>query len=172
MRNYISIVETLNREGSWYDPQWFRGSVIDDGNGEPLICHHFTYFDFQEFDRMWGATYFKRDPESIDRLGIWFTTNPNARYANPAYGEARRMDCILRITRAKYFDDLPDQDAFTQLLSMVKTLGGATATREHLKTQGYDGIILMDTRLDRYDQTVIIAFENDQIRVVKNELLS
>jgi hypothetical protein len=171
MRHLINIVEAVNGEELWYDPKWFAGSVIDDGYGEPLICHHFTYFEFQEFDRMWGATYFKRDPESIDRLGIWFTTNPDARYVNPDVGPARRIDCILNIKKPKYFDDLPGKDAFTHLHDMVKTLGGATATREHLKAQGYDGIILLGTRLDRFDQTVIIAFENDQIRIVKNELL-
>lgn len=165
MRYRDIIKETTNQSDDSELRRWFAGSKIIDDDNNPLIVHHFTHFDFSEFDRMFGARYFKRNPEGIDTIGSWFTTNPKARYAGAG---GRRMDVYLRITRPFYIDDLEDgkndSDAWSQLAKMVKG-SGSTALRDDLKQRGYDGIILLGTFLDGFDQTVIVAFEADQIKV-------
>lgn len=150
--------------------EWFRGSVIED-NGEPLIAHHFTYFDFDQFDRHHGTRHFKRDPERIDAIGIWFTLNHAAHYVKKDWG-GKRMDCYLSIKNPMTIDDVHHRgegSAFDVLRNMVVAAGGATAFRDQAKSQGYDGIFLPHTKLDRWYQTVVIVFEPEQIRIAHVE---
>lgn len=156
---------------------WFAGSVIADDDGNPLLVHHFTYYEFTEFDRLYMVKTRGRNPEGFDTIGIWFTDNSQAKYAGADLG-GRRMDCYLRIARPFYMDDIEDaegnvntaknHDAAGQLLRMVKDEGGSTAVRNRLKSEGYDGIIMLGTKLDRWKQTVFIAFEPDQVWIVNN----
>lgn len=140
---------------------WFGQSRMVDDDGQPLIVHHFTYFEFEEFDRLWGAKYFGRDPEGVDTVGLWFTDNAQARYVEP--GQGRRMDVYLSIQRPFYIDDVQQGDAFDQLRAMVAQAGGSSALRARLKAQGYDGIVLNGTQLDSVRQNAILAFEPEQI---------
>ena len=52
---------------------WFAGSKIVDDDNQPLVVHHFTYNDFEKFDRQWAARRFNRDPEGIDTVlkNLW-----------------------------------------------------------------------------------------------------
>ncbi|MHB0785571.1 ADP-ribosyltransferase-containing protein [Bradyrhizobium sp. 5.13L] len=150
--------------------EWFGKSKVFDGEGKPMAVHHWTYNDFDTFDRMAILKKFKRDPEGIDRIGNWFSDNPDARYAAPSMG-GKRMDVYLSIQKPLYFDDEDGKggrDSFTQLNDFIKQNGGATATRNLLKDMGYDGIIMNGTKLDGYEQNVFIAFEPEQIKSVNN----
>jgi hypothetical protein len=180
IRHWISLCETVTHSAKFR--QWFTGSkIFDDDPSQPLVVHHFTYSEFKKFDRMFAARYFKRNPESIDTLGSWFTTNPDAKYTAPVLNYAdgtrdrgRRMDCYLRITNPFYMDDLENgygSDAWSQLAQMVKEFGGSTGLRNDLKRRGYDGIVLVGTKLDGYEQTVIVAFEPNQIKIIANNLM-
>lgn len=150
------------------DDPWFDGSKILADDGGPLVVHHFTYNDFppEAFDRMWAANYFRRNPEGIDTVGLWFTDNPKARYVNPDWG-GKRMDVELNIRRPFYIDDDKEGDGFNQLSDLVISAGGANALRDRMKAQGFDGIVLCGTFLDRVHQNAIIAFDADQVRACK-----
>jgi hypothetical protein len=145
----------------------FSGTkILGDEGTAPLTVHHFTYNDFERFDRNKILERFpNRDPEGIDRVGFWFTTNPEARYANAEMG-GRRVDAELNIQKPLYIDDAGDGTAWLQLERMVKEAGGATKFREELAAQGHDGVVLQSTKLDGFDQTAILALEPDQIRIV------
>lgn len=142
---------------------WFEGSVVMDENGDPLVVHHTTWTDFDTFDRQYAAKKFGRDMEGIDTIGLWFTDNKAANYG------PKRMDVYLNIKKPLYFDDIPGgDDAFTQLYKLIEEEGGATAYREMLKAGGFDGIIMTGTKLDGWDQNVMIPFEPTQIKSVTN----
>jgi hypothetical protein len=34
-----------------------------------MVARHFTYNDFEVFDRQWAARKFGRDPEGVDTVG-------------------------------------------------------------------------------------------------------
>lgn len=146
---------------------WFRNSVVFDGVGDPMPVHHWTYENFTEFDpkAFLNTRAGKgRDPEGIDRIGSWFSGNPDARYAVPSLG-GKRMDVYLRIENPLWLDDVPGgKDSFTQLKDMVEAAGGSTALRADLKAKGHDGIIMSGTKLDGYVQDVYIAFDPEQIK--------
>ncbi|HEY5797656.1 MAG TPA: hypothetical protein VIU82_21850 [Bosea sp. (in: a-proteobacteria)] len=150
---------------------WFGKSKVIDGDGNPMVVHHWTYFDFDTFDRMaiLKTNVGKgRDPEGIDRIGNWFTDSDKIRYAAPSMG-GRRVDAYLSIQKPLWMDDIPGgKDSFTQLNDFIKTNGGATKTRELLKDQGYDGVIMTATNLDGATQNVFITFEPEQIKSVDN----
>ncbi|WP_454727732.1 MULTISPECIES: ADP-ribosyltransferase-containing protein [Cupriavidus] len=143
---------------------WFAQSRIVNDDGQPMVVHHFTYFEFEVFDRLWGTKYFGRDPEGTDTVGLWFTDNAQARYVAP--GQGRRMDVYLSIQRPFYIDDVQQGDAYDQLRALVTQAGGSTALRAQLKAQGYDGIVLNGTQLDGVRQNALVAFEPEQIRAV------
>lgn len=171
MRDLMNIVEDLSAVDLTQTPEfkaWFGNSKAIDGDGQPMVCHHFTYNDFAVFDRLWAANKFNRDPESIDRVGIWFTSNPNAKYAGDSMG-GKRMDCFVSIQKPLWLDDEPGKEAWVQLNDMVTQAGGATNLRARLKAQGYDGIIMTGTKLDMWEQHVFIAFEPNQIKSVANK---
>lgn len=148
---------------------WFSGSKIADGN-EPLVVHHFTHNEIEVFDRKWAAINFDRDPEGIDTIGIWFTNLEKIGYG------PKRIDCYIRMLNPFYIDDVSDERTeapynemcWVQLFRMCKEAGGASALRERLKAQGHDGIVFPGTFLDGKYQMVVIAFESNQIKSVKN----
>jgi hypothetical protein len=146
-----------------------KTKILNADGTEPLTVHHWTYDNFDTFDRNKILERFPdRDPEGVDRVGHWFTTNPDARYANPDMG-GKRYDAQLNIERPLYFDDeggAAGEVAWQQLERAVKEAGGATKYREQLKLQGYDGIVLQSTKLDGFDQTAILALEPDQVKIV------
>jgi hypothetical protein len=147
--------------------RWFGESKIIDGEGAPLVVHHFTHNTFHQFDRQWAATNLGRDPEGVDTVGMWFTDNVNAPYVAP--GRGNRMDVYLTIKKPFYIDDIEVGDGFDQLQTMVKAAGGATNFRQSLSTQGYDGIVLNGTFLDGVRQNAFIALEPWQVKSsVKN----
>lgn len=162
------VAENLKTEDGDDFRTWFSGSRMLNDDGGPLIVHHFTYNEFApaDFDRLWAARYFKRDPEGIDTVGFWFSDNPAARYVNPDWG-GRRMDVVLAIRRPLYLDDEEKKDAWSQLRGMVREAGGSTAFRESLQRRGYDGVVLCGTFLDGCRQNVILALDPSQIRSAK-----
>lgn len=176
MRRFIDIVEQVHQAIDGVDTDlrdWFGNGIITDEDGDPLLVHHFTYNDFDKFDRLWAATTFNRDPEGIDTLGVWFTMNPAMRYVSddPGFGHGQRMDCYLRVKKAKFYDDEEPYAAHTsawmQLFNDTKEAGGSSAMRERLSASGYDCVILLDTFLDGQKQTVIIVLNEDDIRIAE-----
>lgn len=143
--------------------KWFGKSHIIDDEGKPMVVHHFTYNDFNKFDRLWAANHFKRDPEGVDTVGHWFTDNPKARYVNPDWG-GKRVDAHLSIKNPLYIDDEAGEEGFVQLQKMVQAAGGSTNFRKALKERGHDGVILNGTHLDGVKQNAIIALEPEQIK--------
>lgn len=143
---------------------WFGDSLVFDSVGDPMPVHHSTWFDFNQFDRMAILKRFtQRDPEGIDRVGFWFTGNPEATYG------PRRMDCYLRLEKPLWMDDIPGGKlSFEQLDQMIKSAGGATKFREEMMRKGHDGIIMSQTQLDGRSQDVFIVFEPNQIKSVNN----
>lgn len=169
MRDIMNIVESITQPAfSDAFAHWFSGSkVFNEEPADPLVVHHFTHMDFTRFDHEWVTKTFKRrDPEGIDRIGYWFTDNPNARYG------PKRMDCFLRILKPFWMDDGhlgPGKDcAWTQLDRMCKAEGGASKLRAKLQAQGHDGIIMTSTLLDGFRQSVFVAFDGKQIKSVEN----
>lgn len=148
---------------------WFGDSHVFDGQGDPMPVHHFTWDTFDEFDRH-PERFKHRNPESIDRVGFWFTGNPEARYG------PKRLDCYLRIEKPLWLDDVPGADdkpipgecCFSQLRDMVEAAGGANKFRAEMKRRGYDGIIMSGTGLDGWSQDVYIVFDPNQIKSVNN----
>ena len=142
------------------------GTKIVDDDGKPLVVHHFTYNSFEKFDRDYAAKQYGRTPDSVDTIGVWFTTNPDAAYV-PVDGKidlgvGRRMDAHIGMRKPLYLDDMPGKDAFTQLKDMVDK-DGAAKVRARLQAKGYDGVVLQGTNLDGFEQTVVIPFEAEQI---------
>lgn len=147
--------------------EWAQGTVVADAEGRPRVVHHFTYFEFETFDRLWGASWFGRDPEGTDCLGSWFTDNPAARYVSPDPSwKGRRMDVLLALRNPLVLADAPDGDAHQRLSAMTREAGGATATRTRLRDAGHDGVVLRETFLDRVRQTVFLVLEPEQVRVL------
>ncbi len=143
-----------------------EGTKIVDDDGQPLVVHHFTYNSFEKFDRDYAAKQYGRSPDSIDTIGIWFTDNAKAAYV-PTDGKidlgvSRRVDAQIGMRKPFYLDDEPGRDAFSQLLAMVEK-GGAAKLRTSMQANGYDGVVLQGTKLDGFEQTVIIPFEAEQI---------
>jgi hypothetical protein len=161
MRHWINLFEDYASNLS----RWFKGSVITNEDGDPMVVHHFTHSEVIDvFDRLWAANYFKRDPESIDTVGLWFTNK------EVPYGP-NRMDCYLRMTKPYWLDDQQDgtqKDAWMILFERITEAGGSTAFRTKLKASGYDGIIMQETLLDGREQTVMIVLEPGQIKSVEN----
>lgn len=143
---------------------WFAGSRVVGADALPLVVHHFTYNTFApaEFDRLWAARFFKRDPEGIDTLGLWFTDNAAARYVNPDWG-GLRMDVLLAIRAPLVLAD-GKEDAWSALRVMLREAGGSTAFRERLRGMGHDGVLLSATVLDGTRQSVWLALEPSQVR--------
>ncbi len=170
MRDLLNLLEDAMPVENPAFAAWFNGSKAIDGDGQPMVCHHFTYNDFNVFDRMHAAVQFKRDPESIDRVGVWFTANPKASYAAASMG-GKRMDCFLQIRKPIWLDDMEGKngDAWSQLNQMVIDAGGATKFRANIKASGHDGIIMTGTKLDGHEQHVLIVLEPNQIKSVSNK---
>ncbi len=159
--------------------EWFRGSTVHD-DGKPYIVHHFTYDDFNptEYDRLHMVKTRGRKV-SVDTVGMWFTDNPKVPYVNPEWG-GRRMDCIIRITRPFYIDDIEepngqthrDGESLVQLMKMATEAGGPEQLRDSLIQQGHDGIVMLDTKLDGRRQNVFVVFDPaSQVRHVATRAL-
>lgn len=159
---------------------WFGNSKVVNAEGLPQLVHHQTHNEIEVFDRLWAAKRFGRNLEGIDTIGIWFTETQDKQMYGP-----KNVDCYLSIQRPLVLDDEPGSQqgddpehfrsknepmlAWHQLDQMVKEQGptgesGATYIRNELKSLGYDGIMLENSRLDSRVQTVWIAFEPNQIK--------
>lgn len=160
----LKRVEALSR--------WFKGSVIVDDNGAPMVMYHGSYKDFTEFDRMASSW---RGP-SIDMVGSWFSHNPSESGGAGMYANgpgATIYPVYLRVTRPKHYE------SFRELLNAMHEAegrdpaehtngkGSPEGLRAQLKAQGYDGIALAKTNVGELDGDLSEAM--DAVRRAKDE---
>lgn len=146
--------------------RWFAGSAVVDDDGRPIVFYHGTSQDFSIFDRTASTTVF-RHPVSMDHVGSWFSSSPDAaaNYAmNPAV-----MPVYLRLRRPAHltFDQfLEDGQQFDFDWDESKAAGGfdGGAVREFYSGEGYDGIAFLDAEIDGMEQRVYVAFDPAQIK--------
>lgn len=149
--------------------------------------YHGTHNIPSVFDREYGAKKNQHYARTITPLGIWFSKRPeHAKIYGPKMVKANvsvRNPLVLR--------DIPGgKDAHAQLESMVdaetrfpnkpppnapvnaykgvtleERLDAINRTRAKLQAQGYDGIKLENTKLDRVVQDVLVAFETSQVNI-------
>ena len=149
--------------------EWFGKSRVVDDAGEPLEVHHQTWNEIKgDFDRLWAANYFKRDPENLDTMGIWFSDHPNLGKYGP-----RNVDAHLKIENPMVLEDGPggrEDSAFMRLHKMTKLLGGSTKLREKLKKDGFDGVLFKNSHIDIDKANTWVVFEPDQINIVRQTI--
>lgn len=183
--NKNKIVTKLNEYGNITDNKkfmnWFRNSKVVDKSGKPQIVFHGTGKDFNKFEKT-GLGAGSRE----SNIGYWFTENNRAAHDFAAFAArgtgANILPVYLRIENPwlpKEYKEIRDLvDEFTDFSNpkkyrMVQDTVHYDEIVKHLKSKGFDGIILKDTITDSPDGVTKInqymIFDKNQVKSIFNK---
>lgn len=174
------ILNPRNVEADVNSPEfkaWFGESKIVDESGKPLKVYHGTTADFENFDT------------SKSPIGSWFSNSKktaesvvNNNLDDLSFDDSieklqsRIYETYLNIKKPKIYDvpevfensKLPP-DTLISLHKDIQKFGGSEKLISNLKKQGYDGVILKNTKMDNpLGGDDYIVFNPDQIKSVYN----
>ncbi len=178
---YSSLGQLLSRKSSLGKvtendafKAWFGQSKAS-SYGDPIVLFHGTTADFEEFDadRSIGTAW--------ERFGYWFTEDEGyaADVASPDKEKVRVIKAYLSIQKPII---LYGDRGWKRLADMYESVNGGSiyeaskeknrAFRQHLISQGYDGVIILRYTGDIEDwdepQNFYIALDPRQIKHVNN----
>lgn len=107
------------------------------------VWNHQTWEEFEKFDENAARAKFPRSANSPDRLGVWFTDQVGL------YGPIN-LEAHANVKNPLVFSDKADTGAtaFEQMQKAMDAAGGPDNYRHRLLSQGFDGVLLQNTRTD------------------------
>lgn len=184
MREFIKVFEAFDDRSSNFK-RWFGNSKVVDEAGDPLQVYHGTGADIDSFKHSHGGAGSRES-----RLGFWFTDSALAAQDFAAFArKSNAGDNILPVylsiknpwypeSYAQIKDLIDRHTVFERKMILgdrnIRMQGdkvdyaGAVA---EMRSNGYDGIILMNTLTDSPDGNPIhqyIVFDASQIKSVFN----
>ena len=158
LQNIISntVRKLLNEDIDTQIAKWIAGTEVVDNNNKPILVHHFTNSEFNEFDLNKART------SGYSQLGFWFGSDEKK---SSNYGRIKKS-CFLKIANGYYLDGW--DEFITHVETYSKTFGKeASEFREYLKAKGYDGVVIENVDIDGVgEQTIYIVFDNNQIKCI------
>jgi len=179
--SYSSLGQLLSRRNSFGAltenksfKDWFGQSKASSG-GDPIVLYHGTTAEFEEFDPDVSKK------TEWENFGIWFTEDEDYAkdVASPSGGKVRVIEAYLSIQKPIF---LYGERGWRRLADMYESVNGGSiyasskeknrAFRQHLISQGYDGVIILRYTGDIEDwdepQNFYIALDPRQIKHVNN----
>lgn len=160
--------------------RWFEDSKVVDESGRPLVVYHGTNKDFARFEDS-PARHPLSKELTDNEIGVFTTDSPSVAGAFAGNDEgANVMPLYVSIKNPLELGHFGSRvarpsDGMIALLQGIRANGGARAWREHLISQGVDGIVLRNAKegtgdafglLRDFDSqgTVYIAFHPEQLK--------
>lgn len=161
--------------------RWFGESKVVDQRGNPLIVYHGTKEEFTTFEIGRTTTNFSFLPYETKREGVFFT--PNREFADEfSDDQGRTIAAYLRIKNPldlsegypndfyKRHRDLLSENNLTcmQPHEMWEMLDdgfpGSAEFIDAIKSDGYDGLKMVERARDGHLQEVFVVFKPEQIK--------
>ena len=147
--------------------KWFGDSKVVDENGKPLVVYHGSGKLFDTFDTKSGflGSWFTNKKTNADNIAKGIVFDNENQYTYPVY---------LNIKNPKIYDMAEDiggvKDTHFQLSNEINKFSNTEEFKNSLIKQGYDGIIIKNTKLDdKTGSDDYIVFNPNQIKSVDNQ---